>query len=58
MTKGIIGDQKAFEERKKHESVKVEGHKRHNHQLTTQARAARRQEHKLHTMMKHENNGP
>ena len=51
MAKGSIGDQKGFEERKMHAAFLME-RKTHNHELTKQARAERRERHRLHTMMK------
>jgi hypothetical protein len=53
MTKGIVGDIKALEERKTKEAFHIEQHKKHNHQLTRQARMARRERHKQHTVEKH-----
>jgi len=57
VTKGFVGDMKALEDRRTKEAVFVEEHKKHNHQLTRQARMARREKHKQHTMEKH-NGGP
>jgi hypothetical protein len=54
MTKGFIGDLKALEERKIKETDHMEEHKKHNHQLTRQARVARRERHKQHTIEKHQ----
>jgi hypothetical protein len=58
MTKGLVGDLKGFEVRKSREAEYVEYHKKHNHTLTMQARTARKEKHKLHTMEKRQNGGP
>lgn len=57
MTKGLVGDHKGFEERKMHATPLVEEHKAHNHELTKQARAERRERHRLHTLDKHRGGG-
>jgi hypothetical protein len=54
MTKGLVGDLKALEERMIKETDRTEEHKKHNHQLTRQARVARRERHKRHTIEKHQ----
>jgi hypothetical protein len=54
MTKGFVGNMKALEERRTKEAIHVEDHKKHNHQLTRQARIARREKHKQHTVLKHQ----
>ena len=53
MTKDVIGNHKALEERRHNEAARVEAHRKHNHQLTRQARIARRERHKQNTMVKH-----
>ncbi|WP_019176426.1 hypothetical protein [Methanomassiliicoccus luminyensis] len=52
MTKGLVGDQKGFEERKTHAAPLVEARKAHNHEMTKHLRAERRERHHLHTLMK------
>lgn len=52
MTKGLIGGQKGFEERRTHAVPLVEERRTHNHEITKQLRAERRERHRLHTLEK------
>jgi hypothetical protein len=54
MTKGLVDDLKVLEERMIKDTDRTEEHKKHNHQLTRQARVARRERHKRHTIEKHQ----